>query len=109
VYELVDEAPPKSFHEAAERGDTTYIIKVIERTIDFDINQQVRVGGDDSSHERALQGAVGLLFYLHVARGAGAFCCIANGRRQRYACMMHFVGMIEHASSTLVCVWMSQP
>eukprot|EP00775_Hariotina_reticulata_P002654 gene2655-2953_t len=44
VYDLVDEAPPKTFHEAAERGDTAYIIKVIERTIDFDINQQDKTG-----------------------------------------------------------------
>lgn len=41
VYDLIDDGPPKNIHEAAERGDATYIVKLIERTIDFDINQQV--------------------------------------------------------------------
>lgn len=42
VYDLVEDAPPKNFHEAAERGDTNYLVKTIERTIDFDINMTVR-------------------------------------------------------------------
>jgi hypothetical protein len=42
VYDLVEDAPPRSFIEAAERGDDNYIIKAIERTIDFNINQTVR-------------------------------------------------------------------
>eukprot|EP00882_Tetradesmus_deserticola_P025893 GHRQ01028479.1.p1 GENE.GHRQ01028479.1~~GHRQ01028479.1.p1 ORF type:complete len:129 (+),score=16.87 GHRQ01028479.1:349-735(+) len=41
VYDLVGDAPPKNIHEAAERGDTHYIVKAIERTIDFDINMIV--------------------------------------------------------------------
>lgn len=41
VYDLVEDAPPKNFHEAAERGDVTYMVKLMERTIDFDINEQV--------------------------------------------------------------------
>jgi hypothetical protein len=44
VYDLVEDAPPKNFHEAAERGDTNYIVKAIERTIDFDINLTVSFG-----------------------------------------------------------------
>jgi len=41
VYDLVEDAPPRSFIEAAERGDDNYIIKAIERTLDFNINQTV--------------------------------------------------------------------
>eukprot|EP00882_Tetradesmus_deserticola_P006660 GHRQ01007013.1.p1 GENE.GHRQ01007013.1~~GHRQ01007013.1.p1 ORF type:complete len:195 (+),score=75.21 GHRQ01007013.1:144-728(+) len=44
VYDLVGDAPPKNIHEAAERGDTHYIVKAIERTIDFDINMTDRTG-----------------------------------------------------------------
>eukprot|EP00878_Enallax_costatus_P003965 GHUV01004186.1.p2 GENE.GHUV01004186.1~~GHUV01004186.1.p2 ORF type:complete len:191 (+),score=59.06 GHUV01004186.1:313-885(+) len=44
VYELVEDGPPKNFHEAAERGDVTYMVKLMERTIDFDINEQDRTG-----------------------------------------------------------------
>jgi hypothetical protein len=41
VYDLLEAGPPRNFIEAAERGDDNYIIKVIERTIDFNINQTV--------------------------------------------------------------------
>lgn len=41
VYDLVEDAPPKNFHEAAERGDAAYMVRLIERTIDFNINLQV--------------------------------------------------------------------
>ncbi|WIA13754.1 hypothetical protein OEZ85_007304 [Tetradesmus obliquus] len=44
VYDLVEDAPPKNFHEAAERGDTNYLVKTIERTIDFDINMTDKTG-----------------------------------------------------------------
>jgi hypothetical protein len=37
----MEDAPPKNFIEAAERGDNNYIVKVIERTLDFNINQTV--------------------------------------------------------------------
>lgn len=43
VYDLMEDAPPKNFIEAAERGDNNYIVKVIERTLDFNINQTVSV------------------------------------------------------------------
>ena len=35
--------PPKSFHDAAERGDTTWCVRAIERTIDFDVNARDRL------------------------------------------------------------------
>lgn len=41
VYDLVEDGPPRNFIEAAERGDDNYIIKAIERTLDFNINQTV--------------------------------------------------------------------
>eukprot|EP00879_Flechtneria_rotunda_P004851 GHRR01005125.1.p1 GENE.GHRR01005125.1~~GHRR01005125.1.p1 ORF type:complete len:196 (+),score=77.08 GHRR01005125.1:170-757(+) len=44
VYDLLEEAPPKTIHEAAERGDCSFIVKTIERTIDFDVNQQDKTG-----------------------------------------------------------------
>lgn len=44
VYDLVEEAPPRSFHEAAERGNTKFLIRTIERNIEFDINQKDRHG-----------------------------------------------------------------
>lgn len=40
VFGLVDEEPPKTFHEAAEKGNTNMLVRMIERTIDFDINQR---------------------------------------------------------------------
>lgn len=43
VYDLLEAGPPRNFIEAAERGDENYIIKTIERTIDFNINQTVCV------------------------------------------------------------------
>eukprot|EP00877_Chromochloris_zofingiensis_P009255 jgi/Chrzof1/4583/Cz14g19050.t1 len=43
VFDLVEDAPPKTFHEAAERGNTSVIMRYIERTIDFDINQKDRL------------------------------------------------------------------
>ncbi len=42
MYDLVESPAPKTFHEAAEQGNTGMIVKTIERTIDFDINQRVR-------------------------------------------------------------------
>jgi hypothetical protein len=42
VFELSDEPAPKTFHEAAEKGNLSMLMKFIERTIDFDINQRVR-------------------------------------------------------------------
>jgi hypothetical protein len=45
VRDLEEEAPPRSFMEAGERGDTNFIVKAIERTLDFKINQAVRAHG----------------------------------------------------------------
>lgn len=42
INDLVEDGPPRNFIEAAERGDDSYIIKAIERTLDFNINQTVR-------------------------------------------------------------------
>jgi hypothetical protein len=44
VYDLVESKPPKNFFEAAEAGDCDMLIRMIERTLDFDINQRVRGG-----------------------------------------------------------------
>jgi hypothetical protein len=41
VLETTEEAPPKNLHEAAEKGQTNMAVRMIERTIDFDINQRV--------------------------------------------------------------------
>mmetsp|Transcript_550 Transcript_550/g.1483 ORF Transcript_550/g.1483 Transcript_550/m.1483 type:complete len:169 (-) Transcript_550:187-693(-) len=35
---------PKNLHEAAERGDVNFIRDVIERTVDFDVNQRDHIG-----------------------------------------------------------------
>lgn len=45
VYELSEDrdAPPKTFHEAAERGNTAWCIRAIERTLDFDVNCRDRL------------------------------------------------------------------
>jgi len=42
VYDLVEDRAeaPKSIHEAAERGNTNWCVRAIERTIDFDVNQR---------------------------------------------------------------------
>lgn len=41
VYDLVENKAPKNFFEAAEAGDSDMIIRMIERTLDFDVNQKV--------------------------------------------------------------------
>ncbi|GBF93117.1 hypothetical protein Rsub_05846 [Raphidocelis subcapitata] len=45
VYDLSEERgeAPKSFHEAAERGDTSWCVRTIERTLDFDVNCRDRL------------------------------------------------------------------
>jgi len=47
---------PKSIHEAAERGNTGFIVRAIERTLDFDINQKARAL-EDSIHGLAPSAA----------------------------------------------------
>lgn len=34
--------PPKTIFEAAERGDASWIQNLVERTVEFDIDQRVR-------------------------------------------------------------------
>jgi hypothetical protein len=45
VYDLAEERgePPKTFHEAAERGDTSWCVRAIERNLDFDANCRDRL------------------------------------------------------------------
>lgn len=68
VYDLVEDGPPRTFIEAAERGDDSYIIKTIERTLDFNINQTV---GPASQHTpaqlRELQASTGVCARHHLA------------------------------------------
>ena len=40
-----DDAHPKTIHEAGEKGNVNFIMRQVERTIDFDINQRVRTFG----------------------------------------------------------------
>lgn len=34
-------SPPKTIHEAAEQGNTNWVLSAVERTIEFDIDQRV--------------------------------------------------------------------
>ncbi|KAI8467738.1 MAG: ankyrin repeat-containing domain protein [Monoraphidium minutum] len=45
VYDLSEDRndPPKTIHEAAERGNTAWCVRTIERTLDFDINCRDRL------------------------------------------------------------------
>lgn len=42
VYDLIEDQPPTTFHEAAEKGAIKFLIRMIERNVDFDINQRDR-------------------------------------------------------------------
>ncbi|KIY92912.1 hypothetical protein MNEG_15050 [Monoraphidium neglectum] len=45
VYDLDEDRneAPKTFHDAAERGNTAWCVRAIERTIDFDVNCRDRL------------------------------------------------------------------
>lgn len=42
IYGLTEKGPSSDFHEAAERGDRKYLISVLERSLDFDVDVKVR-------------------------------------------------------------------